>query len=316
MGGVVTKVRNLDLNLLVSLEALLQERSVTHAATSLGLSQPALSAALARLRRHFRDDLLTRVGNRYELTPLAVQLKERATVAMTGVERVFQVEPDFDAATSTHEFTVCSSDFGLAVLGGPVSKALFAKAPGVTLRWHYLPTSSVDNAAEVLRGVDAFVLPHGFITGLPYADLFRDDWVCVVADDNAAVGEVLTIANLAELPWVLTFHAPTAFSPPARQMRQLGVEPHIQMVVESYLAIPSVVRGTDRIALLQAGLAAQFAPLPGLRFMACPFDAVPLIEALWWHPMYDRDPEHTWLRDLIVTVAGDLGNDIRAADTD
>ncbi|MPY80022.1 MAG: LysR family transcriptional regulator, partial [Actinophytocola sp.] len=80
---------NLDLNLLVSLDHLLRERSVTRAAESMGLSQPALSASLARLRRHFGDPLLTRVGNRYELTPLAVHLRRRTETALAGVERVF-----------------------------------------------------------------------------------------------------------------------------------------------------------------------------------------------------------------------------------
>src|SRR3712207_9356143 len=83
---------SLDLNLLVSLDALLQERSVTRAATRMGLSQPALSASLARLRRHFGDELLTRVGNEYRLTPLAAQLKELARLALSGVERVFEAQ--------------------------------------------------------------------------------------------------------------------------------------------------------------------------------------------------------------------------------
>src|SRR3954447_20955369 len=85
----------LDLNLLVSLDALLQQRSVTRAAAQMGLSQPALSASLARLRRHFDDELLTRVGNEYRLTPLAVQLRELVRIAMTGVERVFTAQPEF-----------------------------------------------------------------------------------------------------------------------------------------------------------------------------------------------------------------------------
>ena len=89
---------SLDLNLLVSLDALLQQRSVTRAAEQLGLSQPALSASLARLRRHFDDPLLARVGNDYRLTPLAVQLKERTRVALNSAERVFAAQAEFDPA--------------------------------------------------------------------------------------------------------------------------------------------------------------------------------------------------------------------------
>ena len=97
---------SLDLNLLVSLDALLQQRSVTRAASQMGLSQPALSASLGRLRRHFGDELLTRVGNEYRLTPLAVQLRDLARLALTGVERVFTAQPAFDPASSTREFSM------------------------------------------------------------------------------------------------------------------------------------------------------------------------------------------------------------------
>lgn len=80
---------NLDLNLLVTLDAILTHQSVTRAAEHLGVSQPAVSAALGRLRRHFGDEILRRVGNRYQLTPLAVDLRQRTRLALTGVERVF-----------------------------------------------------------------------------------------------------------------------------------------------------------------------------------------------------------------------------------
>ena len=91
--------------------ARLKERCVTRATEALELSQPSLSSSLARLRRHFNDELLHRVGNRYELTPLATQLSDRTTAALAGVQRVFDSSPDFDPATSEREFTVVMSDY-------------------------------------------------------------------------------------------------------------------------------------------------------------------------------------------------------------
>lgn len=128
------KVANLDLNLIVSLDALLQERSVSKAAARLGLSQPALSASLARLRRHFDDDLLARVGNRYELTPLAAQLVDVTASAMAGVLRVFTSAAQFDPATATREFTVVLSDYATTVLGPALAELSAEQAPGVHLR--------------------------------------------------------------------------------------------------------------------------------------------------------------------------------------
>src|SRR4051794_28926516 len=121
---VTVNIASLDLNLLVSLDALLQERSVTRAAAQLGLSQPALSASLARLRRHFGDDLLFRVGNEYRLTPLALQLKELTRIALSGVERVFSAQPDFHPASSTREFSLLVSDYVVVVLGDTIARLL------------------------------------------------------------------------------------------------------------------------------------------------------------------------------------------------
>jgi DNA-binding transcriptional LysR family regulator len=294
---------NLDLNLLVSLDALLEQRSVTRAAEQMGLSQPALSASLARLRRHFGDELLSRVGNTYRLTPLAAQLRPRVRLALDGVERVFSAQPDFDPAESTREFSVLVSDYGCAVLGDTLALLLSEEAPSARLRLAHNTPGAVDQAQQTLLSTDLLVLPHGFVTDLPHADLHRDRWVLVVSADNAEVGETVTVEQLRTMPWVATYHGPTASTPAARQMRMLGIEPRVQVVTESFLTVPGLVAGSDRIALLQERLV-QLLPLDtGVRALPLPFDAGPLVEAMWWHPVYDRDPEHGFFRDLVRRAA-------------
>jgi DNA-binding transcriptional LysR family regulator len=294
---------SLDLNLLVALDALLQQRSVTRAAAQMGLSQPALSASLARLRRHFDDELLTRVGNDYRLTPLAVQLKERARLAMSGVERVFTAQPEFDPASSTREFSMLVSDYLVAVVGDVIARLLAREAPHSRLRFLTNTPDQVDRAAQLLLSTDLMVLPHGFITDLSHRDLHRDDWVCLVSATNPAVGDELTVDHLVSLPWVVTYHGPTASTPAGRQMRMLGIEPRVQVVTESFLTVPRLVAGTDRIALLQRRLV-DLLPRDGLRALPPPFDAAPLIEAMWWHPIYDTDPAHEYLRALVTRAVG------------
>ena len=294
---------NLDLNLLVSLDALLEQRSVTRAAEQMGLSQPALSASLARLRRHFGDELLSRVGNTYRLTPLAAQLRPRVRLALDGVERVFSAQPDFDPAESTREFSVLVSDYGCAVLGDTLALLLSEEAPSARLRLAHNTPGAVDQAQQTLLSTDLLVLPHGFVTDLPHADLHRDRWVLVVSADNAEVGESVTVEQLRTMPWVATYHGPTASTPAARQMRMLGIEPRAQVVVEDFITVPGLVAGSDRIALLQERLV-QLLPLDtGVRALPLPFDAGPLVEAMWWHPVYDRDPEHEFFRDLVRRAA-------------
>src|SRR3954447_20753805 len=293
----------LDLNMLVALDALLQHRSVTRAAAQLGRSQPALSASLSRLRRHFDDELLTRVGNEYRLTPLAVQLRELVRLALAGVERVFTAQPEFDPSSSTREFSLLVSDYVVILLGDTIAALLAEEAPRTRLRLTPHSPAMVERADQVLLGADLLLLPHGFVADLSHQDLYRDEWVCVVSADNPVADGGLTVAHLETLPWVATYHGQTASTSAARQMRMLGIEPRVQVVNENFLTVPALVAGSDRIALLQRRLV-DWLPLDtGIRALPCPFDAGPLIEAMWWHPVYDDDPEHAWLRDLVVRAA-------------
>lgn len=301
----------LDLNLLVSLDALLQQRSVTRAAAQLGLSQPTLSASLARLRRHFDDELLVRVGNSYRLSPLAVQLKDLVRIALSGVERVFTAQPGFDPASSRREFSLVVSDYVVALIGGPLSRLLAREAPLARLRLATNTPDVVDRVVQVLLGVDLLLLPHGFVTDLPHRDLYRDEWVCLVATDNRHVEAGLTVEHLRRLPWVVTFHGPTASTPAARQMRMLGIEPRVEVVTENFLTVPALIVGTERIALLQRRLVEVLPLGDGVQAVPVPFEAAPLVQAMWWHPVYDDDPEHVYLRDLVErAVALALGPSI------
>src|SRR3954469_19923515 len=300
---VSVNIASLDLNLLVSLDALLQQRSVTRAAARMGLSQPALSASLARLRRHFGDELLARTGNEYRLTPLAVQLKELVRIALSGVERVFTAQPEFEPASSTREFNLLVSDYVVAILGDTLAELLGEEAPNTRLRLTPHSPAMVERADQVLLTADLMLLPRGFITDLSHCDLYRDEWVCVVASDNPVVTDGLTVEDLETLPWVVTYHGQTASTSAARQMRMLGIEPRVQIVNEDFLTVPGLISGSDRIALLQRRLVDVLPLNTGIRALPVPFEVSPLIEAMWWHPVFDDDPEHSYLRDVVMRAA-------------
>lgn len=296
----LASLSRLDLNLLVSLDALLTERSVTRAAERLHLSQPALSAALARLRTHFNDPILARRGNTYELTPFAARLIEHTTTALEATRRVFDSQASWTPSSSTREFSVYGSDHAIATVGAAVLKLVSDRGLGVTFRFMVHSTPIVDDAAVRLRSVDAMLIPHGFLTDLAYADLWQDDWVAIVSADNEEVGDTLTMEHLSTLPFVMTYHARTAFTSASRQIQQLGVEPRIDAVVESFLALPLFVAGTRRIGIVQRALAPVAVRMADVRVMPLPFPATPLINAIWWHPVHARDPEHAWMIDLFV----------------
>ena len=188
----------LDLNLLVALDALLTERSVTRAAERLHLSQPALSASLARLRTHFNDPILARRGNTYELTPLAIRLTEHTTTALEAARRVFESQASWSPQDSTREFSVYGSDYGFATIGTAVSKLAAERAPGVRFRFMLHNPAIVEEVSTRLRSVDGMVIPHGYLSDLPYADLWRDDWVILASETNEAIGDELTMEHLGQ----------------------------------------------------------------------------------------------------------------------
>ncbi|WP_188187831.1 LysR family transcriptional regulator [Nonomuraea sp. SYSU D8015] len=295
---------SLDLNLLVVLRALLEERNVTRAGAQIGLSQPAASAALARLRRHFSDELLVRRGNHYELTPLATALREPAANACAMLERLFSSRPDFRPATEQHDFTLLTSDYAVAVFGAELARALHAEAPGVRLHFRHVPPDIVETADTVLSSVDGLLMPHGVISGFSTVELYRDEWVCLISADHAEIGDRITMDDLARLPWAVyqrTFDAPVT-----RQLSMLGLEPYVDVSVHSFQALPALVAGTRRVALIQRRLAHLLHGLAPVRVLPCPFEAVPVQEALWWHPLHTHDAAHTWLREMAARVAGRL----------
>ena len=295
----------LDLNLLVSLDALLQERSVTRAARRLGLSQPTLSAALARLRRHFGDELLTRVGNSYELTPLAERLSEHTAQALDWADRVFQTRPDFDPARAQREFTLVGTDALLATFGRTLAALVRDAAPGVRLRFRHVTPEVVRRADDHLRTVDGILLPQGVLANIPALDLYEDRWVCVVSSDTAASAP-MTPEELAARPWVLPYHYPSqpGFSP-LHLLRARGIEPRVEIAIENFLTMPHLVAGTDRVGVVPARAARLFSSDSGTVVVHPPFATGPIVESLWWHPLHEREPAHMWLRK-IAAQAGEL----------
>jgi DNA-binding transcriptional LysR family regulator len=198
------------------------------------------------------------------------------------------------------------SDYAATVFGERLVTALASAAPGVRLRFQQTDTALIDHGLETLRSVDGLILPHGFLTDIPSTNLFEDTWVCVVSKDNAEVGAELTMDDLTRLPWLVTFQLPTAYTPAARQLRMMGIEPKVQVIVDSFLAVPFLVAGRSRIAVLQRKLACRLAETAGIRVLPCPWDVVPVKEAFWWHPGLRHDPGHAWLRQVLRTVGRTL----------
>jgi DNA-binding transcriptional LysR family regulator len=319
MKGASAYLASLDLNLLVALRELVRERNVTRAAERIGVTQPAASAALSRLRRHFDDELLVRGRGGYVLTPLATQLAEQVEVVCAAAERLFSTGVDFDPGTSRREFTLLMADYTIAVMGERLSRVIDETAPSVRMHVRLVRESLATDIAETIRLIDGMVAPPtgSFrAQGLRSVELFRDRWVCVVSADNRRLDtDTPTLDDLSRLRWVAPYHPDRGYpaaAPMTRQLTLLGIRPEVVVRVESYQAVPHLVAGTDRIALMQQRLAAQVADRLNLRVMECPGEPEPIVERLWWHANYEDDPAHTWLRRIMVRTAATLETDGRA----
>src|ERR1700691_4157488 len=132
-------VAGMDLNLLIALRAMLEEANVARAGERSGMAQPAMSTALARLRRHYQDELLVRVGRDYELTPFARALLPSIQQAMQHVDQALGTGTRFDPATSRHTFLIYATDYVITVIAGPLLCRVAEVAPGIRLDFDAIP---------------------------------------------------------------------------------------------------------------------------------------------------------------------------------
>jgi DNA-binding transcriptional LysR family regulator len=144
------------------------------------------------------------------------------------------------------------------------------------------------------------LLPHGVIDGLPTVELYEDPWVCLVADDHPDVPGRPSLDDLNRLPWVV-YQRPLD-APVARQLSMMGISPRVEVFSPTFQLLPRLVERTRRVALMQERLALLSIGTARVRVEPCPFPAVPVREALWWHPVHRHDPAHVWLRETAAKV--------------
>lgn len=299
-----------DLNLLLSLKVLLEEGNVTRAGQRLELSQPAMSAALARLRRRFDDELLVRVGRDYQLTPLARDLLPEVQHAVRLLARSLRLEDDFDPATSERTFRMAMSDYAIAVVHEPLVRLIASTAPGVRLAIENLGPDA-RSSDRVLLDNDALIAPLGF--GFPGQSrpLWRDRMVLLVDRDNSRLREgKLTLHDLAELPHAVPSFGPGVLTPVDRAFGELGIDRRIALQVSGFLPLPFVVAGTDLVAMVPQKLADIHVREEGpVVLVEPPFHEVVLAEGYWFGSDRLSDPAHRWFFARLDELALELGKD-------
>ncbi|OUM45471.1 LysR family transcriptional regulator [Arthrobacter sedimenti] len=300
-------MKNLDLNLLPQLQVLLELRNVSRAAERLQLSQPATSAAMARLRRHFDDELLVRNGRTYDLTPFAQALVPLVDEAMLHIQRATRVRSGFYAATSEREFVIAASDYAAALIVGPLRRILQEEAPNVSV--DFIPTgaSGMQGQMAEFSRMDLMVGPTGYQMQGTSKQLFRDSFVAVAGAGNPLLQQPrLTLEAVTELPHAVGYFGEGISTPSDKLFESRGLQRRVAAVVAGFLSLPLLVEGTDLVALVPRMLAARAqrgADIVVLEFAGA---EASLVEAMYWHPSQTEDPASVWLRSVVQRACSRL----------
>ncbi len=305
--------KGLDLNLLIALNVLLQEKNITRTGERIHLSQSATSSALARLRSFFSDELLVQIGHKMVLTPLAEDLIAPTRELLLQAQAILDRTPCFEPATSKRKFSIMLSDYVGTVLMPAAIRRIQKEAPAVCVEMVPL----IDSPAEALeRGdVDFLIIPEVNMSSLhPSETIFEDEYACVLWSENREVGKTITLAQYLSMGHVAVLfgkmRSPTfdeAF------LSRGGNTRKIEVVAMDFNQVPQLVIGTSRLATMHRRLARFYTSQLPLRIVDLPIALPPLVEKLQWHQYRDSDPGHRWFRGVLRETAGLLDKNTPAA---
>ena len=294
-----------DLGLLVPLDALLQTGSVTGAARRVGLSTPAMSHALARIRERLGDPILVRAGRGMLLTPRALALKARVHDVVARAREVLTPEQPFVAAALDRTFLVHATDYVLTVLGGAVDRMLRAEAPRACLR--FVPNTPDDAASLRDHASDLAVGIYGELPQeMQSRRLLSDRFVAVVRTGHPGVGARLTLDDLVTLPHIQVAPRGRPGGYLDDELRARGRARTVARAVPYFLTALQLAAETDYLLVISERIARRYAAPLDLRLLELPFKLRPYALSLVWHPRVDADASHRFVRDVFVRAAREV----------
>lgn len=294
--SVAVNLASADLNLLVLLDALIDEVSVTRAAERVGLSQPAMSHALRRIRKLFDDEILVRYGARSVLTPRAERLRGPLREVLHRTAGLLG-QSGFDPRRDAREVTIAMNTSAAFVVGRGLASALAEEAPGMRLR--ILTTRDLSDASFTQAGVDLMLMSEAYATEQPRRRLYDDEWVVVSGRDD------LTDANAAQLladrPHVVYESRRTMR--PYDILREQGITPTVHTRVADTLMPLHLIAGSDCVGVHRRRVAEVFARESPLWLAAFPFPAGPLGLDVVWNPWLGDAQFREWFTAILQRAA-------------
>jgi LysR family nod box-dependent transcriptional activator len=300
------RFKKLDLNLLVALDVLLKERSVSRAAEVLNLSASATSNSLARLREYFDDQLLVQIGRKLELTPRAETLHPAVRNVLLTIDSTIADQPVFDASSSDRIFRIFASDYTQMVLV-PALLALANKSR-CTVRFEFLPQVSMPHRQLERGEADLLIIPTGFTSpDHPREVLYHEDFVCMVCKHSAAAQGELTFdryvnaGHVVMLPSGGTGVQVDAFE--GWFLKRYGVTRRVAVSTYSFVTLPAMLVGTEYVATVHARVARRMVQAFPLEIRPTPMPFDRMEQAVQWHKFRTNDPGLVWLRGMLAEAS-------------
>ena len=299
---------DINLNLLVSLQALIEEQSVTRAAERLGLSQPAMSNTLARLRRLLDDPVLVRSGNRMVPTPQAMEIYEQIREALRLIEMALMVAQEFDPGSSERIFTVAATDYVGFVLLPRLLSSIKDEAPHVQIEVR--PLDGARLAEELEQG--PLDLALGYLPAVPprfrHVALFEERFCCAARQGHPQLKDQagVSLQTFVEMPHVLVSSPGGTAGVIGDRLAEEGLERRVAVVVPHFLVAPSLAAQSNAVVTLAERVVQVFAEMLPLQTFAPPIDLPGFSVGMLWHQRSDRDPSHRWLREQLQQVSADI----------
>ena len=299
-------LHGIDLNLLVAFDALMAERNVTRAGARIYRSQPAMSAALSRLRTLLKDELFVRGPNGLQPTPRALDLAEPLSRALAEIQRVLDFTQRFDPGSSAASFTVGLSEHPTFVVLPRLIEALRDVAPAITLRVRSF--TARDDAVTMLDAgeVDVAIgVPPTMTTGrILTQPLFEERFVCIVRKGHPAADVPLDLDAFVSLSHLLVSPENDRFGHVDTALAKTGLKRRLALTLPQMYAAPMLVARSDMIATLMAGVITASGYADQLHVLPPPVELEPVPFVMSWHRRNDVHPAQRWFRDCIGSLPG------------
>ena len=298
-------MQRFDFNLLVTLDALLQEGSVRGAAERLSLTSPAMSHALARLRSVLGDPLLVRAGQRLVPTPRAIAIRERVREVVESGQSILQDRPLDELKVLNRTFTIRANDSTISVFGARLVERVHADAPGIRIRFSGRSEEGIaplrDGSVDLDIGALASMGPE-----ICTERLMEDAFVCAVRSGHPMLMEKVTLQAYADRDHVVASRRGRVHGPIDELLGASNFVRRVPVIVSDTLAALAIAATSDFLATVPNTVAQWGAKTMKLGVFPLPFGVPPMTMFQSWHPRLSADFAHQWLRECMAAVARDV----------